>query len=138
MLVISFAVALAYHMVLSQAAWGRVLTNGWYAVAAWPWFLVLAIGGALAWPGRIAGVVIPALISATFIAAEAIGLFAQMVPTYTGTPLGLEALRRLASLQPWFFGTAMLVGSALAAFTILAAVGWTLLTAVRRARIVNA
>ena len=42
----SVTAALGYHAIQSKLAWGTSTTGAWYAAAAFPWFQVLAVGGA--------------------------------------------------------------------------------------------
>jgi hypothetical protein len=107
-LCLSFTAALAYHAVQSKLAWGHTTTCPWYACPALPWFLAVAVGGGLAWPlGRFRPAV-PIVLTAACLAGEASALWGRMVPTYSGGGAGLEALRRLAFLQPPWLGTATL------------------------------
>jgi predicted membrane protein DUF2142 len=130
-LVLSFAAALAYHMVQSQAARGRVLTNAWYAALAWPWILALGYRGAMALPGAVVRAAVPCAFLTIFVATDVIGSFRRMLPTYTGLPFGSRAFERMASLQPWFLGTVTLATAS------LVAVGLSCAAAVLFAKIVR-
>jgi hypothetical protein len=44
--------ALGYHAIQSFLAWGQSTTCAWYTAAALPWFQILAVRGALAWPSN--------------------------------------------------------------------------------------
>ena len=110
-LCVGYTAALAMHMVQSTLAWGVASTNSWYACAATPWFLALVAGGALCWPVGRFRFVVPALLAVTFAVAEGILVWGPMVETYSGGAGGMEALRRLARLQPAMFGTATLLAA---------------------------
>jgi hypothetical protein len=127
LLCLGYSVGLAYHMVQSQLAWGTPTTNPWYAAAAFPWLVLLVAAGSLSWPLGPLRPLLPALWGATFVAAEATVTWGLMVPTYSGGASGLEALRRLATLQTPLLGTATLAASTVGALALLAAaivVGW--------------
>ncbi len=116
-----FTAALAYHMVQSKLAWGAPTTTAWYACPALPWFLMLVAGGGLAWPlGRFRAAV-PVLLTTACLVGESFAVWARMVPTYSGGASGLEALRRLAHLQPPAFGTATLLTASIGSWVMLAA-----------------
>ena len=123
-LCLSYTAALAYHTVHSQLAWGIPTTNPWYAAAALPWFVMLVAVGAMCWPlGRLR-CALPALLAGLFVTSEAVMAWGQMATTYTGGAGGWLALRRLASLQPAFLGTATLLvatAGAVVAFATAAA-----------------
>jgi len=123
-LCLGYTAALAMHMVESTLAWGVSSTNSWYACAATPWFLALIAGGALCWPVGRLRFVVPALLAVTFAAAEVILVWGPMVVTYSGGAGGMEALGRLARLQPRMFGTpTLLAAQAGACFLFAGALG---------------
>ncbi|MDG3003078.1 hypothetical protein [Paludisphaera mucosa] len=121
---VGFLGALIYHAVQSALAWGVTTTGPWYASPAIPWFLLLVGMGASGWPrfvaaGLVAGVVFLSL------AAEHSMWWLQMLPFYSGGAQGLEALRRITSLQPWYLSmttcaAAMTVGLVLFASAVRA------------------
>jgi len=104
-----YTAALAYHAVRSQVAWGGVYTAAWYLAPALAWLLLLACDGAAAWP-RIGGL-LPAALLASFWLTSGIGVLDRMVRTYAAAPPGGLALRRLASLQPAFLQSSVLVAA---------------------------
>lgn len=105
----SYTAAMAYHMVQSFVAWGKPTTCPWYACAALPWFLALAVGGARSCPVGLLRGAIPVGLAGTCLATEAVVVWGRMIPVYSGGSTGLFALRRLAFLQPPWLGTATLV-----------------------------
>ncbi len=116
-----FTAALGYHMAQSKLAWGASTTTPWYACPALPWFLMLVAGGGLAWPmGRLRAAV-PVLLTVSCLAGESLAIWDRMVPTYSGGASGLEALRRLAYLQPPAFGTVTLLTALIGSWVLLAA-----------------
>jgi hypothetical protein len=118
----SYTAALAYHMVQSKLAWGASSTGPWYASPALPWFLTLVVAGGLRWPvGDRLRPALPLALVATSLAAEFIGLFGQMVPTYTGFAPWPIALERLSWLQPWWLGAPTLFAAAAVEIIVLAA-----------------
>jgi len=125
-LCVCFAVALCWHGIQSQAAWGTTSTNVWYAAAAFAWWIMVIYCGAMGWPGGWWKYVIPLHLAWLFVLTQAVGIFGAMVRMYANVGLGAEALRRLASLQPGWLGTGTLVGaSTLCAILIIAALaGW--------------
>ena len=107
--VASYTAGLAYHMIQSKLTWGVSTTNPWYASAALPWFLAMVVAGGISWPlGRWLRAAVPVTLAGAGLSAELIMIWGRMVPTYSGGATGLEALRRLAWLQPGFLGTATL------------------------------
>ena len=118
----SVTAALEYHAVQSMLAWGQSTTGAWYAAAALPWFQVLVIAGALAWPRRL-GATVAAVLVGSYVACEPTMLWTQMLPTYSGGAAGFGALRRIAQLQPPLLGTFTCLAAASAAGLILIAVG---------------
>lgn len=121
-LVASYTAALGYHMVQSKLAWGASSTGPWYASPALPWFLTLVITGAFRWPlvGRLRPA-FPLALATASLSAEIVGLFGQMVPTYTGFAPWPVALARLSWLQPSWLGTPTLVAAAVVEIVALAA-----------------
>jgi len=121
-LVVSYTAALAYHMVQSKLAWGASSTGPWYASPALPWFLTLVVVGGLRWPvGDRLRPAFPLALVAASLAAEFVGLFGQMVPTYTGYAPWPVALERLSWLQPWWLGAPTLFAAVAAEVATLAA-----------------
>ncbi len=123
LLCFSVTVALDYHAVQSKLAWGRSTTGPWYAAAALPWFLILTIAGALAWPSRRLGTALAAVLVGSCWIGEQTLLWTRMLPTYSGGASGWEALRRIAKLQPPFLGTATCLIAVAAGSLLLFAAG---------------
>jgi 4-amino-4-deoxy-L-arabinose transferase-like glycosyltransferase len=115
-----YTLALAYHMVQSYLAWGKPTTCPWYACAAIPWFLLLAVGGGRCWPAPALRNLVPLGIAAISLATECVVLWTRMIPTYSGGARGWQAVRRLAALHPAWLGTTTLV---LASTLLLAVLG---------------
>jgi hypothetical protein len=118
----SVTAALGYHAIQSMLAWGVSTTGAWYAAAAIPWFQVVAVGGALAWPSR-PGRALAALLIGSYVVVEQAMFWRKMLPTYSGGVTGLEALGRIAKLQPPFLGTATCLMALAAAGLLLIAAG---------------
>lgn len=117
---LSYTAVLAAHIVESKLAWGHPTTNPWYAASAFPAFLMLVGAGAWSWPlGRLR-LLAPCLLSFLFVKAEAIVGWGLIQTIGTGGADGLEALRRLASLQPRALGTATLLCATFASCTLYA------------------
>jgi hypothetical protein len=121
----SVTAAVCYHAIQSKLAWGESTTGAWYAAAAFPWFQVVAIAGALAWPGRLGPALAAALIGSYLVGEQAM-IWMQMLPTYSGGATGLEALGRLAQLQPTWLGTAAFLAALSSAGLILVAIGMSI------------
>jgi hypothetical protein len=97
--------ALGYHAIQSMLAWGNSTTGAWYAAAAFPWFQILAVRGALAWPSFL-GRATAAVLVGSYVVGEQAMIWTKMLPTYSGGARGLEALGRIAQLQPAVLSTA--------------------------------
>ncbi len=123
---LGYALALGYHVLLSEAAWGRPSTNPWYACAALPWLAILVGCGGMTWPLGRWRPLVPLATAGVCLATEAVMIWGLMVPTYSGGAGGWEALHRLARLQPTVFGTATLVAASAGELVIvgLALVAW--------------
>ncbi|MCK6486555.1 MAG: hypothetical protein L6R00_20795 [Phycisphaerae bacterium] len=135
LLCLCFTTALSYHTVQCQLAWGEPVMNPWYAAAAVPWFLVLAVGGCAAWPGRRLKFLPLAWLIAVFVMSEVNGVLGRMVTTYSQLPLGRSAFERLATLQPAWLGTPTLVLAVLCAAGLLAVAVACVLVAGRKSPI---
>jgi hypothetical protein len=101
---------MGYHALQSTLAWGVCTTQAWYAAAAFPWFQVLVVGGALAWPSRL-GTPLAAALVGTYIVGELAMIWTSMLPTYSGGATRMEALRRIAQFQPLFLATPTLLAA---------------------------
>lgn len=135
LLVLSYSAALAYHMVQSKLAWGTPTTCPWYACPALPWFLALVGAGGLTWwpVGRLRESFCWSL-AVVCLAGEIVGVWGWMVPTYAaGADSTLEALRRLAVLQPTALGTATLLTATALEVALIAALALTFRDAARAA-----
>ena len=114
-----YAAGLAYHALQCLLARGTVMTGPWYAAPIIPWFLVLIVAGASYWPRFVAPVLVAVILS-TCVAAEQSMLWIKMLPVYSGGASGLEALRRITSLQPWYLTTYSCALAGLAGALLLA------------------
>jgi Dolichyl-phosphate-mannose-protein mannosyltransferase len=97
--------AMLFHATQSKLAWGESTTGAWYASAALPWFQVLLIGGALAWPSLWGRAIAVALVG-SYVAGEQIMIWTRMLPIYSGGAGGWAALGRLEQLQAPFLSRA--------------------------------
>lgn len=122
----SITASLDYHAVQSRLAWGRSTTGPWYASAGLPWFLALGIAGAMCWPSRRLGAAIAAVLVGSCVAGEQTLLSARMLPAYSGGAGGLQALRRVAQLQPAWFGAGTALAATAAAGLLLIAAAATI------------
>ncbi|MBN2489337.1 MAG: hypothetical protein JXQ29_00610 [Planctomycetes bacterium] len=133
-LCLGFLAAMAYHTIqFAMVHEHGMPSNPWYAAVALPWFLTLVFLGSRAWPGTRLKFALPALLVLLFLVTELYGVIRLMIPRYSASSLCLEALARLASLQPAWLGTPMLVLSAVLAFVLLAAAVAALGAAAKRA-----
>lgn len=114
-----YAAGLSFHALQCLLARGTVMTGPWYAAPIIPWFLVLVIAGASYWPRFVAPVVVAAMLVAS-VAAEQTMLWVKMLPVYSGGASGLEAFRRITSLQPWYLTTYSCALAGVAASVLLA------------------
>jgi hypothetical protein len=119
-LVLSYSMALAYHRVQSQLAWGESSTCAWYASAALPCFLMLVVAGSLHWPTRRVAEAIPLGLAGVSVAAEILGIFGKMIPWYTACAPWNLSMRRLAALQPPWLGTPTLALAIASEIVVLA------------------
>ncbi len=125
-LCLSYSAALGYHTVQSYLAWGKPTTCPWYACAALPWFLALAMGGGRSWPVSVVRTAVPLVTAAICLSTEFVVHWGRMLPTYSGGATGLQALRRLAALQPTFLGTLTLVLAEVGIIVFLGTFLWSL------------
>ncbi len=120
-LILSYSMALGYHRVQSELAWGAASTCAWYASPALPWLLTFVIVGAFRLPlGSWLGTIVAFAMVADCLAAEFVGMFGGMISRYTdGAPWTL-AMERLAMLQPAWLGTPTLALAFTAQVLVLA------------------
>ena len=82
-------------------AWsGKIATNPWYAAPAIPWWLIVLCAGASTVRKRWAQLALLWAMPILCFGVELYGLLAKMIPFYSATSLGEEALSRLATLHP--------------------------------------
>jgi hypothetical protein len=127
----SVTAALGYHGLQTMLASGEGGAQAWYAAAAFPWFQVLVIAGALAWPSRL-GPPLAAVLVGTYVVSEQSMLWTKMLPTYSGGVAGWEALRRIAQLQPPFLATATLLAALSVTGLLLVGLGGSIARQPRR------
>ena len=110
--VVFTAAGMAYHAVLSHAAFGRTMTTPWYFMTVLPFLLVLVVRGLDAIHARMAVAAAVAL-AALFVAIELHGTWIQMPEFYTATSRAGLQWSRLTSMHPamlsgawrwWFLG----------------------------------
>jgi hypothetical protein len=110
---------LMYHAAESYSAWsGKIATNPWYAALAIPWWMIVLCAGASTVPRRWDRLALIWAMPILCFGAELYGLLVKMIPFYSATSLGEEALWRLVTLHPAGMGmgavlTAMAVGAGL-------------------------
>ena len=132
-LVVSYTLALAYHMVQSKLAWGVSTTNPWYACPALPWFLAVVSAGGLGWPlGKWLRGAIPGALAGAGLAGEAVGVWVWMLPVYAGGATGFEALRRIGTLQSHALGFTTLIAAVCGEIIVVAMIVLTGRDAARR------
>jgi hypothetical protein len=90
---------MTYHLVLSQAAFGRPVTNPWYFMTALPFMLVLLVRGLEAINGRLAATAAAAL-ALLFVTIDLHGSWVQMPRAYTSTPDTALQWSRLTTIHP--------------------------------------
>lgn len=126
------AAGLCYHLVQSQAAWGTVTTNSWYAAVCFPWLICLFYQGLNCLPGRWTVHTLAAAMMAVYLGAEIHGTMSVMVRAYTGESWGPVARQRLALLHPAGFGPAWTIPALIAALLLIALAVAVWMHAVRR------
>jgi hypothetical protein len=106
------AAGMAYHAVLSHAAFGRTMTTPWYFMTALPFLFVLVVRGLGAIDVRAPVCAAVALV-ALFLAIELHGTWVRMPEFYASTPRSGLQWARLTSMHPavlsgawrwWFLG----------------------------------
>jgi hypothetical protein len=126
LLVAGFHAGLCYHLVVLAGLGRWPGSNIWYAAAALPWFTLLVYQGFRLLPFAPLARTLPWLLVAIFAVTNFAGVLLRMVPAYSQSGTSLEALERLASLQPNFLGTPTLVFFVASWLTLLIAalVAW--------------
>jgi hypothetical protein len=115
------ALGMAYHAVLSNAAFGRVMTTPWYFMTALPFLFVLVVRGLEAIHPR-AAVVASIALAALFVAVDLHGTWVQMPAAYASTTVEHLQWSRLSTIHPgmlngdrrWWFLATQLAALALA------------------------
>lgn len=113
---------LVLHAISGQLAWGGVVTNSWYAAPAIPAFLFLLVLGFRQSPFRVWARRSLLLLLLVYALAELLGVLVLMPRQYAQTSLGVEAMHRLAMMQPAWLGTPTLLFALAAELTLLAIV----------------
>lgn len=120
LLLACYHAAMVYHVVLLKSAFGLAMTNFWYAAVTLPWMALLLCKGASGWPATWMRAAVVCAWGTVYVAGFGVGVFGRMVATYSDAPLGLEALRRLAKLQPAILGSTTLLVAGGAFVVVLA------------------
>jgi hypothetical protein len=123
-LMLCTGLGLAFHAVSSQLVWGKVHTNPWYGMVAFPWLLVLFGQGLMGYPWRSLRLGLFWSLATVFVLAELAGAWLVMVPAYTATANGALALQRLAKLHLAFPGPSWLLPTGVASLGLSVLLGW--------------
>jgi phosphohistidine swiveling domain-containing protein len=103
---------MSYHIVLSQAVYGRVMTNPWYFMTVLPFFFVLLVRGLDAIDHRLA-IGAAAGLAALYVGIDQYGTWIQMPAAYANVPKAALQWARLGTMHPailsgtlrwWFLG----------------------------------
>jgi hypothetical protein len=97
--VIFTALGMMYHVVLSNAVFGRPMTNPWYFMTALPFLFVLLVRGLEAIDRRLATVATGGLI-VLFVAIDLHGTWVQMPRHYASTTDAALQWSRLTAIHP--------------------------------------
>lgn len=97
--VIFTALGMTYHIVLSNAVFGRPMTNPWYFMTAMPFLFVLLVRGLEAIDRRVA-TASGAALAAIYVAIDLHGTWVQMPATYASTTDATLQWSRLAAIHP--------------------------------------
>ena len=120
--VIFTVLGLLYHALVSNAVFGRPMTNPWYFMAALPFLFVLLVRGLAALNRRLATAACAAL-AVLFVAIDLYGTWIEMPTFYTITTDTALQWSRLSAMHPgilkghsrWWFLAAQLGALCLAA-----------------------
>ena len=97
--VVFTALGMMYHIVLSNAAFGRPMTNPWYFMTAMPFLFVLLVRGLEAIDLRLAAAG-AALLAVIYVAIDLHGTWIQMPATYASTTDATLQWSRLTAIHP--------------------------------------
>jgi hypothetical protein len=110
--VIFTTIGMSYHIVLSQAVYGRVMTNPWYFMTTLPFFFVLVVRG-LDTVGRRLALGAATGLTLLYIGIDLYGTLIAMPAAYTSVPKAALQWARLSTIHPamlsgtlhwWFLG----------------------------------
>ena len=124
--VVCTVLGMAYHAVLSHAAFGRAMTTPWYFMTALPFLFVLVVRGLEAIDRRLATASAAAL-AVLFVAIDLHGTWVRMPEAYASTTNSALQWSRLSKIHPaflsgdlrWWFLAAQ-IGSVLLAAAVAA------------------
>lgn len=122
------ALGMIHHALVSQALFGRVMTNPWYFMTALPFLFVLLVRGLEAMSARLAAVA-AGVLAVLFVAIDLHGTWVQMPRAYADTADTALQWSRLTSIHPavlsgdlrWWFLATHLVALGLVAWALLRA-----------------
>jgi hypothetical protein len=126
--VIFTVLGMAYHAVLSHAAFGRAMTTPWYFMTALPFLFVLVVRGLESIDRRLATAAAAAL-AVLFVAIDLHGTWVRMPEAYTAIANTALQWSRLSKIHPavlsgdlrWWFLAAQLASLCLVAVAAIAA-----------------
>lgn len=99
LIVAGTVLGMVYYTVVSNAAYGRWMTNPWYFMAALPFLFVLLVRGLNAVNARLAAVATMTLL-ALFVAIELYGTWVRMPEFYASTAAADLQWSRLSAIHP--------------------------------------
>ncbi len=135
LLVIWISGGLSWHLMHSYVSWHPwgPSTASWYACLSFPFALVLLYEGASRW-ARWLGFLFGGFMIGVFLFAEWFGIVQRMLPAYSGGAGGVEALQRLAGLQPAVLGLPTFFSAALLLLCLFTVIGFAWLQSMRDER----